>query len=350
MEEFSAQNDGFFIGDSSKGATTYHPDSSSSSRDETQSLTSESESLKTESEIDAGAEPKVANPSFRRSDSSNRSESSVIRSDFNYTGDSPYFDRHIDKEMQNLAVLTETLRDISAKTKAFVKCGAQMSEAAIKLSQACKMDPTSDLSVIDPSILADRKSSVGEDVAAVLKVVSMILDEFAESQMQMCNTVHTALSASLDDFIGGDLLNAKKLKVEADEATANAESGMAKYLHGKQLSIPTSSADLEQSLTTAMNTWNSISESVGSQMKNYFKTNNNSSDSESGNDTSSSKDSDRRRFRRGKASTGDKKDEQLERVISAATLIHTLQDIRLASGNAELKRFHLLRHLDLLKV
>ena len=45
--------------------------------------------------------------------------------------------------MRNLHVLTETLRDISARARTFGKCGALMAEATRRLSSACRLNPPS---------------------------------------------------------------------------------------------------------------------------------------------------------------------------------------------------------------
>jgi len=58
-----------------------------------------------------------------------------------FTSDSPYLQSYIDKEMRNLVVLTDTLRDISARARTFGKCGALMAEATRRLSGACRLNP-----------------------------------------------------------------------------------------------------------------------------------------------------------------------------------------------------------------
>lgn len=107
-----------------------------------------------------------------------------------FTADSPYFSSYVDKEMNSLVTLTETLNDISARAKTFGKCGALMAEATRRLSQACKLQSNSytDDGTIDEDLkekervaMAERKESVGEEMGHVLSVlgsVSFLLKTF----------------------------------------------------------------------------------------------------------------------------------------------------------------------------
>ncbi len=57
--------------------------------------------------------------------------------------DSPYLQSYINREMQDLHVITETLRDISVRVRTFGKCSALMAEATRRLSGACLLNPVS---------------------------------------------------------------------------------------------------------------------------------------------------------------------------------------------------------------
>ena len=97
--------------------------------------------------------------------------------------------------MKNLNVLTETLRDISAKAKTFGKCGVLMSEATRRLSQSCRLQSAkvinvdgiandvnnnANLSEKERQAVLERETSVGVDMAGVLRVLGKVLDEVAE--------------------------------------------------------------------------------------------------------------------------------------------------------------------------
>lgn len=267
------------------------------------------------------------------------------KNQYSFTADSPYFTSYVDKEMKNLNVLTETLRDISHKASTFGKCGVLMSEATRRLSQSCKLksskngtDPTSNenddnLSEKEKQLIAERKNSVGEEMVGVLEVLGNVLDEIADAQMLMCESLEASLSLSLEAFIGTELQQAAKLKSEAEEMTESAEASFAKYLHGKN-AHGTSSNDNE--IGAVSSSWNKISEGVGNQLGRIGLTS-------GGNNELSPK-------RKAKVGAQDKKGEPVDRAIYAANMRQNLEEIRLGQSNSELKRFQLLKHLDALRV
>jgi len=297
---------------------------------------------------------------------------------YSFTADSPYFTAYVDKEMKNLNVLSDTLRDISSKAKTFGKCGAVMSEAARQLSLSCKLqsfqnanykgDPydangvgngTSSLSDKDKQIYAERKSSVGEEMAGVLSVLGNVLDEIADAQILMCQSLEASLSLSLESFIGEELQQATDLKVQAEEMTENAETMFAKYLHGKNSQGVggggsfTNSSFVESSMEGNFgSSWNKISEGVGNQLGRMgLSTTSNGSNNEisptrrNKNRVDNIKD----KIRGGNGGGGGGGDASVDGDVYAANLRQNLEDIRLAQANAELKRFQLLKHLDALK-
>jgi hypothetical protein len=93
------------------------------------------------------------------------------------TADSPYYVSRVDEEMRNLQVMSDCLKDVSARGKTFGKCGALMSEATRRLSLACKMHhpasaqqlhmgdgehSTQDVKNRERAIIEERKESMGE--------------------------------------------------------------------------------------------------------------------------------------------------------------------------------------------
>ena len=87
--------------------------------------------------VDSSNEPQDA--PREASSSSTKNESAYVVPSF--TSDSPYLQSYIDREMRNLNVLTDTLRDISARARTFGKCGALMAEATRRLSSSCRLNP-----------------------------------------------------------------------------------------------------------------------------------------------------------------------------------------------------------------
>lgn len=266
---------------------------------------------------------------------------------FSFTADSPYFTSYVDKEMRSLSVLTDTLRDISSKAKTFGKCGVLMSEATRRLSQSCKLqsakaangegndENNTNLSEKERQAVSERKKSVG-DMMGVLQVLGNVLDEVADAQMLVCESLEASLSITLETFIGTELNQATKLKMEAEEMTEDAEASFAKYLHGKNAYGASSSGEAELNVSSS---WNKISEGVGNQLGRIGLT------ASSSNELSPS------RLRKGKDIGKDKpRGEPVDNALYAANLKQNLEDIRLAQANSELKRFQLLKHLDALKV
>lgn len=166
-----------------------------------------------------------------------------------------------------------------------------------------------------------------------------MLDEVADAQMSMCESLEASLSLSLEAFIGTELEEATRLKNEAEEMTESAETAFAKYLHGKN--AHNSSSNASSGEMDVSSSWNKISEGVGNQLGRMGIA------SSKGNDVSMSP----ARGRKSKNIANlDKSKDPADKAVSAAYLRQNLEEIRLAQANAELKRFQLLKHVDALKV
>jgi hypothetical protein len=105
-----------------------------------------------------------------------------------FTADSPYFTSYVEGEMRQVQVLSETLRDISARAKTFGKCGALMSEATRRLALACRLKPSTpssnsgdneegksadDMTPQD-RIIKERQGAVGEEMMVVLSTLGEV--------------------------------------------------------------------------------------------------------------------------------------------------------------------------------
>ena len=335
------------------------------------------------------------------STSNNNVPSSAIPS---FTSDSPYLQSYIDKEMRNLHVLTETLRDISARARTFGKCGALMAEATRRLSSACRLNPPSTSSASNNGtnnnnntrasesneessendeqlrIMKERQESIGDEMTSVLSVLGEILDEVADAQVSMCQSLEASLSLSLEAFAGVELNEATRLRSEADVMSENAESSFSKYMHGRHTERANmagggyGSGDGINSMGSGNNnsgmdaldqqnfvtSWNKLSDHVGSQFKNWNRAASNESDGGEGNGEQQQQQQKggeagrrlknlRDRMNRGKDDDGQEKDPALATAEAAANLRHNLEQIRLTQANSELKRFQLLRRLDSIK-
>jgi hypothetical protein len=116
------------------------------------------------------------------------------RTDF--TADSPYFDAFVHSEMKNLDLLSETLQDISNRTKAFCYAGMLMSDATQNLALSCRLRrerdaediqnnqygsnssgdaESDDKNRVDEDELAEeRREAVGEEMAGILELLGEV--------------------------------------------------------------------------------------------------------------------------------------------------------------------------------
>ncbi len=186
-----------------------------------------------------------------------------------------------------------------------------------------------------------------------------VLDEVADAQISMCQSLEASLSLSLETFIGTELEEASRLKDKAEEITEEAESSFAKYLHGKNAQSNNNAYNSstygsnsggggggaggdgeQQHPQQQQSSWNKISEGVGNQLGRIGIS---SGNNHHHNDVSLSP----IKGRKGKNSANL---DPADKAISAAYLRQNLEEIRYAQANAELKRFQLLKHVDALKV
>ena len=297
-----------------------------------------------------------------------------------FTSSSPYLSSYVSREMRNLHILTDTLRDISARARTFGKCGALMAEATRRLSCACRLGSveknaaektvnmgeessttqsgaTSEISSEEERL---RRESVGEEMTMTLALLGEILESLASSQLSMCQSIEASLSLSLEAFAGVELNEATRLKSEVDVMEDSAETSFGRYMHGRHseratlLGVGEGMENLldEKDQQNLAVSWNKLSDHVGSQFKNWSRASSTNEEAES---QRGGKFNIRKLGGGGNNSQGDgkkaeEKDPALCAAEAAANLRHSLETIRLAQANAELKRFQLLRRLDSIKV
>jgi hypothetical protein len=134
----------------------------------------------------AAAEPTDSAPSTNgsgnTSTSSNAKPPTVIKSRTSFTADSPYFTSFCDGEIKSLGTLSNSLRDISARTNTFCRTGALMSEAMHRLANSCKLRPERNLSQDHPDEernekeddVQQRRQAVGEEMAKLLQLLGEV--------------------------------------------------------------------------------------------------------------------------------------------------------------------------------
>jgi hypothetical protein len=92
-----------------------------------------------------------------------------------FTADSPYFTAFCESEVESLGLLTDTMRDITNRTRTFSKAGALMSEATRRLSQSCKLrqdaatgEDQENQAEIRENNAQRRRKAVGAEMTALL--------------------------------------------------------------------------------------------------------------------------------------------------------------------------------------
>jgi hypothetical protein len=99
-----------------------------------------------------------------------------------FTADSPYFDAFCQSELSSLDVLSTTLNEISIRAKIFAQTGAMMSQATLRLANACKLKHGGDdedlepserggLVAVDPALYKRRKKAIGDEMAGALELL-----------------------------------------------------------------------------------------------------------------------------------------------------------------------------------
>ena len=287
-----------------------------------------------------------------------------------FTSSSPYLSSYVSREMRNLHILTDTLRDISARARTFGKCGALMAEATRRLSSACRLgsveNDTEQTEGSENEKATEeerlRRESIGEEMTATLALLGDILESLSVSQSNMCQSIEASLSLSLEAFAGVELNEATRLKSEVDVMEESAESSFGRYMHGRHseratlLGVGEGMENLldEKDQQNLAASWNKLTDHVGSQFKNWSRntTTNEETEVQRGGKFNI------RKLGGGGGGGGngqgeskkEEKDPALATAEAAANLRHNLEMIRLAQANAELKRFQLLRRLDSIKV
>lgn len=266
-----------------------------------------------------------------------------------FSANSPFFTSYVENEVRSMAIMNDTLRDISGRTKTFSKCGALMSEATRRLALACRLRRPYIVSEDQKEMetqeqrrereVAERRRAVGEDMTSLLAVMSEMLDEIADAQIQMCQSFEATLVASMEHFAETELSSAKSLKKTAEQSTESAEQLLAKYLNGKHAAALSSGGN-ESGETAGNEAWNKFSEQVGNHGTNLFsRFQNRNKQGQSKTNLSQGRNAAM------KTPTLLEDDPEVQMATSAANLRLTLEQVRLAQATAELKRFQLLKHI-----
>lgn len=100
-----------------------------------------------------------------------------------FLADSPYFSAFVEGDVNSLSVLTDTLQDISSRTKTFSKCGALMAESTRRLATSCRLqrenDFSDDMSELERAqkeakLSKDRRKAMGNEMADLLQLMGEV--------------------------------------------------------------------------------------------------------------------------------------------------------------------------------
>ena len=125
-----------------------------------------------------------------------------------FTADSPYYTSFCELEMRQVTILSETLKEISARAKTFGKCGAIMAESTRRLSSACRLETQSPPNNSDDEgdVQAkterdfkdqqERKQAIGKDMSNVLQLLAEVrlVSRFSRNRSSYYNTSKTLYS------------------------------------------------------------------------------------------------------------------------------------------------------------
>jgi len=278
--------------------------------------------------------------SFSSSPSINTKLNANVQNSF--SADSPYFSSYVENEMNSMHVMHQTLNDIAARTKTFGKCGALMAESTRRLATACRLRQSRVEEDIDgeeaerrqETEVTERRRAIGEDLAGILGVMSNLLEEVADAQIQMTRSFEATLSTSFGAFANTELSTATDLKGKAEQATTSADELLAKYLNGRHAAA----------LSTAEGdnvSWNKFSAQVENHGTSFLSRFSNRSKKENKTNLSQGVNATNAAPRK----VANSEDPVAQMAASAANLRLTLEQVRLAQATAELKRFQLLKHI-----
>jgi hypothetical protein len=111
--------------------------------------------------------------------------STVVNAGTSFTADSPYFDAFCQSELAALDTLSTTLNEISMRAKIFAQTGSMMSQATLRLANACRLrhggddedlEPSerSGALTVDPILYERRKTAIGDEMAGALELLGEV--------------------------------------------------------------------------------------------------------------------------------------------------------------------------------
>lgn len=166
-----------------------------------------------------------------------------------FSADTPYFRTYVDREVDKMSILQSTLLEIAKNAREFEKCSVAMVDATRNLSASCKLQSYSSTELammgVDSGDISElqvrrglftlKKECLGDEMYKVLTLLGEVLDEVANAQLQMCQSLHASLSDPLEAFVENDIAEVYRCKNEAYAATDLSEKAYSQYIHGRSI-------------------------------------------------------------------------------------------------------------------
>ena len=227
-----------------------------------------------------------------------------------FTADSPYFANYVQVQQGRLAKLSDAMVEIAKATRAFHEAGKAMSDVTHTLAQTCRVDETQ-FSLNE----SKEDNAFGEELGETMHTLASVLDEVADAQMSLGESLTASLAVSLESFANVEKREAERLQKKAEDDTEQFDLNVGRYLHGSK---------------------GEKDDGDGLQLKNLQKTFANIGD-----------------WRAGLGGGGRGKDQpdkkELAANLNTANVRCQLEEIRLQQANSELSRFKYLRRMESLK-
>ena len=251
---------------------------------------------------------------------SGNEEGTTVDPRTSFTADSPYFTAFEGHEIKSLQSMTDTLYDISRRTKAFCEAGRMMAEASKRLAHSCKLrreiTEAEECYPDDETVLEKRREALGREMTDLLNFMGEVLEEISSAQISMCESFESTLGKSFDTFAATEIRQVSVLKNEADEMTDAAEQSYARYLNGRLKFDDSSSSTREEEKKG----WRKFSSIAAAEIE-----------------------------KRRQGGNQHNQSDEYVKAAQASNLRLSLEQIRLSQATAEVKRFQLMKHLISLK-
>jgi hypothetical protein len=108
---------------------------------------------------------------------------------------------------------------IAASARAFNDAGRAMASATHSLASSCRVE--------------NEELVFGTELTSILHTLASVLDEVADSQASLCDSLAVSLASSLETFAHVEKREADRLVKKAEDDTNEYDTALGRYLHGR---------------------------------------------------------------------------------------------------------------------